>query len=356
MVAADKRAVPRGSFAPPGIDAPRKPRARELRQLSDMMSRLADEADQIPRRSIPAVLAVVDDALRETRAALRALVREMPHGELRYTAQHHRVVVIQLAEIRRILGEKLPAEMAAAILGGADEQMALALDHLRDEAARFAVVFGDTIAPVNLRRVEAVTSARSMVIPRIRSSSLRYGQTLLGWQEKGMRLSQAGWTEQIQAELAKGMLRRESFHQITNRLVKIGGPLAEIGPESMNFRVIEQIPEGLFRRYRHRAEMVVRTELLNAANVVKLEGLKEWNEEDPGVMKRWDATADRRLCPVCGPLDGEVRDVDKPFTGGYQHPPGHPNCRCVTTPWRKEWGEESPAARTVDRELKQGAA
>ena len=37
----------------------------------------------------------------------------------------------------------------------------------------------------------------------------------------------------------------------------------------------------------------------------------------------WRTTGDERVCPVCGPLDGQ----EGPADAGPQ-PPAHPNCRC----------------------------
>jgi hypothetical protein len=70
-------------------------------------------------------------------------------------------------------------------------------------------------------------------------------------------------------------------------------------------------------------------------------------------MMRWDASYDRRRCPICASLDGTLIPTKrgekfmakwegakgKNFSAKYQQPPAHPNCRCVLTPWREEWEE-----------------
>ena len=45
------------------------------------------------------------------------------------------------------------------------------------------------------------------------------------------------------------------------------------------------------------------------------------------VVKVWDSTLDRRLCPVCASSTGEVRPLGIDFSKGQ---PGHahPRCRC----------------------------
>lgn len=48
---------------------------------------------------------------------------------------------------------------------------------------------------------------------------------------------------------------------------------------------------------------------------------------DTGVKKvKWVTEKDDRVCPVCGPRDGKVYDIDK------VPPKPHPNCRCILLP------------------------
>jgi SPP1 gp7 family putative phage head morphogenesis protein len=45
---------------------------------------------------------------------------------------------------------------------------------------------------------------------------------------------------------------------------------------------------------------------------------------------RWDAVLDPKTCPICRPLDGEIRALPQQFPQGP--PPVHPLCRCVLIP------------------------
>lgn len=47
------------------------------------------------------------------------------------------------------------------------------------------------------------------------------------------------------------------------------------------------------------------------------------------LLKMWDATLDRRACPRCKGLDGQLQMLGFSYVGGA---PGrtHPNCRCVS--------------------------
>jgi hypothetical protein len=130
------------------------------------------------------------------------------------------------------------------------------------------------------------------------------------------------------------MVRGETFEELTRRLVKHGGPRGLVslrGVIGEPGAIAENISEGLFRRYNHWAERIVRTEGLHAYNVQHQTALEEADRQDPGYSKRWDAAADRRLCELCAELDGKVVELDGVFVRDRQgrdipHPPRHPNC------------------------------
>lgn len=52
----------------------------------------------------------------------------------------------------------------------------------------------------------------------------------------------------------------------------------------------------------------------------------------PGILKRWSALLDRRVCPTCRSLDGTVVLLGMAFDGGPDAPV-HVGCRCVVGFW-----------------------
>jgi HK97 family phage portal protein len=61
---------------------------------------------------------------------------------------------------------------------------------------------------------------------------------------------------------------------------------------------------------------------------------------------RWNTAADERVCPICGPLNGQVVGIDARFDDAlpddvreqfrnttFEIPPAHPRCRCWLTTW-----------------------
>lgn len=73
-----------------------------------------------------------------------------------------------------------------------------------------------------------------------------------------------------------------------------------------------------------RADVIVNTEVANALQTSELDTYREQGIE----KKRWVASDDDLVDPICADLDGEVADVDDDFSTGDDTPPAHPNCRC----------------------------
>lgn len=46
------------------------------------------------------------------------------------------------------------------------------------------------------------------------------------------------------------------------------------------------------------------------------------------VRKVWVTNRDPRVCPICEPLEGEERELDEDFSGGFDTAPAHVGCRC----------------------------
>lgn len=48
--------------------------------------------------------------------------------------------------------------------------------------------------------------------------------------------------------------------------------------------------------------------------------------------RTWRTSADEAVCPICGPLAGQERALNEPFTPEISDPPAHVQCRCWTLP------------------------
>jgi len=89
---------------------------------------------------------------------------------------------------------------------------------------------------------------------------------------------------------------------------------------------------------RARAKMIALTELRKAAAAGQQIGLEldlaSGRLKADELQRVWRTDPlERNVCPICGPMDGQVRGILEPFTGGdgqaYLTFPVHPHCRCA---------------------------
>lgn len=66
----------------------------------------------------------------------------------------------------------------------------------------------------------------------------------------------------------------------------------------------------------------------------KVDGLPSKRDADwiPAIVVSWDATLDRRTCPLCASMDRKLRLLGMAFEG-RSTPPLHPRCRCFVGFW-----------------------
>jgi hypothetical protein len=78
----------------------------------------------------------------------------------------------------------------------------------------------------------------------------------------------------------------------------------------------------------------------------------------PAVLKRWDATNDRRVCPRCAAMDGKLQLFGLPFAGRQEPGYVHAHDRCVTAivflPVRIR-GEVEPGRQVDDEQPREAA-
>lgn len=79
-----------------------------------------------------------------------------------------------------------------------------------------------------------------------------------------------------------------------------------------------------------RAERIAATEITNAYGKANLDAGLEMKKEFPDVrvVKIWYTNQDEKVCDICDGLDGEEVEIEEQFSGGYDSPAAHVNCRC----------------------------
>lgn len=123
-----------------------------------------------------------------------------------------------------------------------------------------------------------------------------------------------------------------------NAVARYAEALRESGTRETH--VLELLDKRAERLREQRAETIMRTETMDAANAGQQ---SMWEESErqgwiPDTMRRyWLVARDDRLCPQCAPVPGMNPDgvgLHEQFrtpAGNVARPPLHPNCRCVAT-------------------------
>ncbi len=280
--------------------------------VDDLLENINHQVAKLSIASSPKMLAVLDEAEKELTQAL-AKWMAMNKSMEKFTPQLYRNALLQIREALGNIKGPMATEIESVLKHNGNIAAALATGHLKKEVEVFSKHFEGSVRPIALDTASVLAEGKKTVWPRFASSATRYA-------------GQVG--EDINKQLAIGVVRGENIDQLTNRLVKLGGPKTETAGE------------GLFKRYRYYAERLARTEVVNAYNTFAMEGMQELEQEDPGYFQRWDAAVDGRTCPYCREYDGLNCKLDGSFPGGIKQPPLHPNCRCCLVVWRKEWTEQ----------------
>ena len=97
----------------------------------------------------------------------------------------------------------------------------------------------------------------------------------------------------------------------------------------------------------YRAELIARTEGNRIRNQSSMDASNTAKDMGADVVKQWDSALDRRTRPSHTRVDGEIRELDEPFSNGLMHP-GDPdggaaevcNCRCALLQ-RARWAVDS---------------
>jgi hypothetical protein len=313
--------------APPEHATPKQARA-----VQAVLRRNGEELLGLQREQMAALLPALRQAQQELQRELRGWVHRAEDGELRWTAWKHRSAIVQLQAgvltLEHALGKQLRQ-------GGTAAQR-MAMSHLVDEVGRFSKIFRDVeaVSPLRFNLAVHLATGSSSRVARYESSAARYA-----WGRRG------GVWQDLQQRLAVDILKGTPLWETADRLQQHGGPRGMVVTRGMageENALIEYIPEGLFARYRWRAEMYVRTEVVAAYGEQMREGLLSARSVLPDLMQRW--STDGGGCPkICRPMDGQVVGLHEHFTCGdgstTDHEPAHPCCQCRTGPWRAHWPE-----------------
>jgi hypothetical protein len=299
-----------------------------------MLAQITRDVAQLPEAHVRQLVPIMAEARRELAADLARWLRKHPDGAERFTGQRYAEALLQLDTALDVIRTKLPGEMLDLLGEQGDAAAALALKNLKAQVITHAKHFGGEQRALPARTAALVERGTALLMPRYQQTLVRYG---------------ADGVEAIKRQLAVGMMRGETFEEMKRRLVKNAGATLAAG-WSPN-QVADSMARGFMSPLHSRAERIVRTEGINTYNALADAGIDDLEAEDPGWLKKWDASADSRTCPVCSGLDGAIvipggGFVAPPDAQGvartHRHPPAHPSCRCAVVAWRREWEKALP--------------
>lgn len=281
-----------------------------MQSIVESFQGLGEEA---ARRVVPILVQAQAEIEKELRAWLAT-----KDPQARFTVQRLREALVTIRRGLETIKRTRPALLSGLRVGSRHAGQ-LATSMVEQELLRFSYLFEGELRIVDIDRAVAIARGDRMVFDRFARSAKRYSGDV---------------RRRVIQELAVGAMRGETMFELSKRL--------------------ERALPRVFDMAGRRAEMVARTETMNALNVYHNESIQLLAEDDPDIRMRWDATADWRRCSQCASLHGAVVEVDSVFNAAWkssagksmqsthEHPPAHPNCRCVLVAWHQDWEMDVP--------------
>lgn len=138
---------------------------------------------------------------------------------------------------------------------------------------------------------------------------------------------------------------------------KIAGEISRGIAGGQMYTEIARNVAGYARIPKNNAMRIVRTEAHRIQTKATMDACKKAESKGADVVKQWDASLDKRTRRSHRHIDGEIRELDEPFSNGLMYP-GDPdgdaseviNCRCALLQrarWAVDndftkWGEDAP--------------
>lgn len=280
----------------------RKTLVNKLETLLEVILKVDPMENELIQSHLFDLLQLDEEALQrflvkyeEIAKSLRSLLSSQM--DYTFTTQHYNQVLAQveagILEMKKALNEQISDNEVLA--------QKQAIEHILSEITLYEPTFQGSLQNINVRVAEILDNVKTFRMQIYQSSVDKYGLDIIG---------------KAQDILVKGILSQK-FHS----------------------DLISEIMEYVDGR-EWKAREIMRTELLNAYNEAALVSLQESAKELPGLKKQWLATLDGRTGQDSIALNGQIREVDKPFDYAgkpIDRPPTRPNCRCRVIPYKEDW-------------------
>lgn len=280
--------------------------AKTLVQKIDSFLEIIQKIDPLENELVQAhlfdLLQLEDNVMARMLPKYEAIATELKNilaqqVDYTFTTQHYNQVLAQveagIIKMKQMLMEELDANELLA--------RSKALEHLVAEIMYYEPTYLGTLQVINTRAMQIMDDIKTFRMLNYQTTIDKYGMDLI---------------YKIQDMLVKGIISQKFITQLNDEIVDL-----------VDGRV-------------WKAQEIIRTELLNAYNESSLVGLQEAAKEIEGLKKQWLATLDGRTGADSIALNGQVREVDKPFDYAgkpIDRPPTRPNCRCRVIPYKDDW-------------------
>jgi SPP1 gp7 family putative phage head morphogenesis protein len=268
--------------------------ARDVAALPDArvasLEPSVEALDAAFRAALTAWLETADPAARFTAKDFKAIVRRMGPAFAQMSALRDPIV--------------------ASLVDGADVAAALAAKHLDHEVAAIADM------PVKVDAAAVTAATRKALAKQFRANTVT---------------SLAGMADEIRQVFATATADKLTVAELVDRLEALDPAASEQLANPWLNRIkaaVVGIARGLVARAKSWVRRLVTTETIDTYDQQHAAAVEQVQETVPDLIRRWDATMDSRVCPVCAGLNGKTAALDETFDGGFFGPPSHPGCRC----------------------------
>ena len=140
---------------------------------------------------------------------------------------------------------------------------------------------------------------------------------------------------QLESKISKGLYTR--LGEDVNLLKKkITAQVSRSIASGLSYAQTAKALEGYTRIGYNNAIRIARTEGHRVQTTATMDAMEKAKEKGADILKQWDATLDGRTRESHSQVDGEIRELNKPFSNGLMYP-GDPsgnaaeviNCRCA---------------------------
>lgn len=158
---------------------------------------------------------------------------------------------------------------------------------------------------------------------------------------------------QLESKISKGLYTRLG-EDVTELKKRIAAQVSRGIATGMSFQQVAQQIAGNTRVSYNNAIRITRTEGHRIQTTASMDAMYTAKEKGANIVKQWDATLDARTRDSHAKVDGEIRELDKPFSNGLDFP-GDPsgrageviNCRCAILQ-RAKWALDDDEFRVLE--------